>query len=71
MRYLAADFGPQRHPRQRHLGGPVRTLAGAGITDARLMFTFQQRHAPLRRAVSMEEVGGVGALSALRPVRAA
>jgi enoyl-[acyl-carrier protein] reductase I len=36
----------------------VRTLAGAGIADARLMFNFQQRHAPLRRTVALEEVGG-------------
>src|SRR5262249_39838372 len=38
--------------------GPVRTLAGAGIADARLMFNFQQRHAPLRRTVALEEIGG-------------
>ena len=38
--------------------GPVRTLAGAGIADARLMFTYQKAHAPLRRTVSIEEVGG-------------
>jgi enoyl-[acyl-carrier protein] reductase I len=38
--------------------GPVRTLAGSGIADARLMFNFQKRHAPLRRTVSLEEVGG-------------
>jgi len=36
----------------------VRTLAGAGIADARLMFNFQQRHAPLRRTVALEEIGG-------------
>jgi len=35
----------------------VRTLAGAGIADARLMFNFQQRHAPLRRTVTVEEIG--------------
>jgi len=38
--------------------GPVRTLAGAGIADARLMFNYQRRHAPLRRTVSIDEVGG-------------
>ncbi len=38
--------------------GPVRTLAGAGIADARLMFNYQKRHAPLRRTVTIEEVGG-------------
>ena len=38
--------------------GPIRTLAGAGIGDARAMFTFQQRHSPLRRGVTLDELGG-------------
>ncbi len=58
VRYLAADFGPQAIRVNAISAGPVRTLAGAGITDARLMFNYQQRHAPLRRTVSIEEVGG-------------
>jgi enoyl-[acyl-carrier protein] reductase I len=36
----------------------VRTLAGAGVSDARLMFNFQKKNAPLRRTVSIEEIGG-------------
>jgi enoyl-[acyl-carrier protein] reductase I len=36
----------------------VRTLAGAGITDARFMFNFEKAHAPLRRTVTIEDVGG-------------
>src|SRR5215468_5987337 len=58
VRYLAADFGAQRVRVNAISAGPVRTLAGAGIADARLMFNFQQRHAPLRRAVTLEEIGG-------------
>ncbi len=38
--------------------GPIRTLAGAGIGDARAMFAFQQKHSPLRRGVTLEELGG-------------
>jgi enoyl-[acyl-carrier protein] reductase I len=58
VRYLAADFGPRAIRVNAISAGPVRTLAGAGIADARLMFNFQQRHAPLRRTVSLGEVGG-------------
>jgi enoyl-[acyl-carrier protein] reductase I len=58
VRYLAADFGPARIRVNAISAGPVRTLAGAGIADARLMFNFQQRHAPLRRTVTIEEIGG-------------
>ncbi len=58
VRYLAADFGPSRIRVNAISAGPIRTLAGAGIADARLMFNFQQRHAPLRRTVTIEEVGG-------------
>jgi enoyl-[acyl-carrier protein] reductase I len=38
----------------------MRTLAGAGIGDARAMFNYQQQHSPLRRNVALEEVGGAG-----------
>ncbi|MBX6424458.1 MAG: enoyl-ACP reductase FabI [Variibacter sp.] len=58
VRYLAADFGPRNIRVNAISAGPVRTLAGAGIADARLMFNFQKRHAPLRRPVTIEEVGG-------------
>src|SRR5438132_6666205 len=58
VRYLAVDFGPKRIRVNAISAGPVRTLAGAGIADARLMFNFQQQHAPLRRTVVLEEVGG-------------
>lgn len=58
VRYLAADFGPVGIRVNAISAGPVRTLAGAGIADARVMFNYQKRHAPLRRTVSIEEVGG-------------
>ena len=58
VRYLAADYGPNGIRVNAISAGPVRTLAGAGIADARLMFNYQKRHAPLRRTVTIEEVGG-------------
>jgi enoyl-[acyl-carrier protein] reductase I len=58
VRYLAVDFGPQAIRVNAISAGPIRTLAGAGIGDARFMFAFQQRHSPLRRGVTLDEIGG-------------
>src|ERR1700755_3333625 len=60
VRYLAVDFGPQRIRVNAISAGPIRTLAGAGITDARYMFAFQQKHSPLGRGVTLDELGGAG-----------
>ena len=60
VRYLAVDFGPQKIRVNAISAGPIRTLAGAGITDARYMFAFQQRYSPLGRGVTLEELGGAG-----------
>jgi enoyl-[acyl-carrier protein] reductase I len=58
VRYLAVDFGGERIRVNAISSGPIRTLAGAGIGDARAMFAFQQRHSPLHRGVTLEELGG-------------
>ncbi len=58
VRYLAADYGAQGVRVNAISAGPVRTLAGAGITDARFMYNYHRAHAPLRRPVSIEDVGG-------------
>jgi enoyl-[acyl-carrier protein] reductase I len=65
--YLASDLGPQNIRVNALSPGPVRTLAGAGIADARLMFAYQKAHAPLRRTVSIEDIGG-SALYLLSPL---
>ncbi|WP_202309518.1 MULTISPECIES: enoyl-ACP reductase FabI [unclassified Mesorhizobium] len=58
VRYLANDYGPRGIRVNGISAGPVRTLAGAGISDARYMFSYQQRNSPLRRPITLEEVGG-------------
>jgi len=58
VRYLAADFGPRGIRVNAISAGPVRTLAGSGIGDARQMFAFQQKHSPLGRGVTLDELGG-------------
>jgi enoyl-[acyl-carrier protein] reductase I len=48
----------------------MRTLAGAGISDARVIFNYQKDHAPLRRTPTLDEVGG-SALYLLSPLSGA
>ena len=57
VRYLAFDFGRRKIRVNAISAGPVRTLAGAVIGDARAMFAFQQKHSPLGRGVSLDELG--------------
>ncbi|MGE0213706.1 MAG: enoyl-ACP reductase FabI [Parvibaculaceae bacterium] len=67
VRYLAADFGSRDIRVNAISAGPMRTLAGAGITDARALYAFQKRHSPLRRTVTLDDIGGA-ALYLLSPL---
>jgi enoyl-[acyl-carrier protein] reductase I len=58
VRYLAVDFGARGIRVNAISAGPIRTLAGSGIGDARTMFAFQQKHSPLGRGVTLDELGG-------------
>ena len=58
VRYLAADFGLRGIRVNAISAGPIRTLAGSGIGDARAMFAFQQKHSPLGRGVTLDQLGG-------------
>lgn len=57
VRYLAVDFGGDNIRVNAISAGPVRTLAGSGVSDARLMFNYQKRNSPLRRTVTTNEIG--------------
>jgi enoyl-[acyl-carrier protein] reductase I len=70
VRYLATDFGPQGIRVNALSAGPMRTLAGSGVSDARVIFNYQKEHAPLRRTPTLDEVGGA-ALYLLSPMSGA
>jgi enoyl-[acyl-carrier protein] reductase I len=58
VRYLAADYGEKGVRVNAISAGPVRTLAGSGVNDARLMYDYQRKNSPLRRPVTLDEIGG-------------
>jgi enoyl-[acyl-carrier protein] reductase I len=70
VRYLAADLGPQGIRVNALSAGPMRTLAGAGVSDARLIFNYQKDHSPLRKTPTLDDVGG-SALYLLSPLSGA
>jgi enoyl-[acyl-carrier protein] reductase I len=58
VRYLAVDLGKQKIRVNAISAGPMRTLAGSAIGDARYVWRYNRDHSPLRRNVTLEEVGG-------------
>ncbi|MGI9378177.1 MAG: enoyl-ACP reductase FabI [Methyloligellaceae bacterium] len=58
VRYLSEDLGPKSIRVNALSAGPMRTLAGAGISDARVLFNYQKTHSPLRRTPTLDEIGG-------------
>jgi enoyl-[acyl-carrier protein] reductase I len=60
VRYLAADLGAQRVRVNAISAGPIKTLAASGIGDFRYILKWNELNAPLRRNVTIEDVGGSG-----------
>ncbi|MGD9738847.1 MAG: SDR family oxidoreductase [Bauldia sp.] len=58
VRYLAADFGGQNVRVNAISAGPVNTMAARGIGNARALYSFQKTGAPLKRTVTLDEIGG-------------
>jgi len=61
VRYLAAALGPQGTRVNAISAGPIKTLAAAGIAGFSKILQFVERNAPLRRNVTIDEVGNVAA----------
>ncbi|HQY36986.1 MAG TPA: enoyl-ACP reductase [Pseudomonadota bacterium] len=61
VRYLAYNLGPEGTRVNAISAGPIKTLAAAGIANFRKMLDHVEQHAPLRRSVTIEEVGNVAA----------
>ena len=60
VRYLAVDFGNENIRVNGLSAGPMKTLAASGIGDFRYILKWNQYNSPLRRNVTMDDVGGAG-----------
>ncbi len=58
VKYLANDFGPQGIRVNAISAGPIKTLAASGIGDFRYILKWNELNSPLRRNVTIEDVGG-------------
>jgi enoyl-[acyl-carrier protein] reductase I len=61
VRYMAYSLGPQGIRVNAVSAGPIRTLAASGISDFRKLLDYSERNTPLRRNVTIEEVGNAAA----------
>jgi enoyl-[acyl-carrier protein] reductase I len=60
VRYLAADLGPRNVRVNAISAGPIKTLAASGIGDFRYILKWNELNAPMRRTVTIDEVGNSG-----------
>ncbi len=61
VRYMADGLGPQGIRVNGISAGPIKTLAASGISDIRKLLEYSEKNSPLRRNVTIEEVGNVAA----------
>ena len=60
VKYLANDLGPQNIRVNALSAGPVKTLAASGIGDFRYILKWNELNSPLRRNITIDDVGGSG-----------
>ena len=60
VKYLAMDLGPEGLRVNAISAGPIKTLAASGIGDFRYIMKWNEYNSPLRRNVTIEDVGGAG-----------
>jgi len=60
VKYLAMDLGPENIRVNAVSAGPIKTLAASGIGDFRYILKWNELNSPLRRNVTIEDVGGAG-----------
>jgi len=58
VRYLAADLGKDDIRVNAISAGPMRTLAGSAVGDARMVFKWNKAHSPLKKNIELDHVGG-------------
>lgn len=58
VRYLAVDLGDQNIRVNAISAGPIKTLAASGISDFRYILKWNQDNSPLKRNITLEDVGG-------------
>lgn len=60
VKYLAMDLGPENIRVNAISAGPIKTLAASGIGDFRYILKWNELNSPMRRNVTIEDVGGAG-----------
>ena len=58
VRYLAADLGKENIRVNAISAGPMRTLAGSAVGDARMLFKWNKAHSPLKKNLELDHIGG-------------
>lgn len=61
VRYMAQSLGPEGIRINGISAGPIKTLAASGITDFNKLLSYNEKNAPMRRNVTIEEVGNAAA----------